>query len=168
MAARKKAAKKKAAKRKIVRKKVAKKKVVKRPRPRRRPVKKSLLPELGRPGKRPIRKPPAWAPVEFTVTIRADGSGVDGARPRTKRSRRDMVRWVNRSDTTFTLEFVNNLWPFEGNPCSIVVPAGGQSGWYRIESRPEEHGIIQYWYYATPAFDAAGTPPGDPVVDAGD
>ena len=156
MAARKKAAKKKAGK-----KKVAKKRPGPRKPPRKAPRKRPKR------GTHPPLKSTGWKPQEFTVILLADDQGPDQMVVKTSRNRRDIVRWVNQSSVTRTLTFKNSMWPFEGNPCDIVVPKGGQTGWYRIEKRPEEQGKFQYEYDSDPDFDPNG-PPGDPVVDAGD
>jgi hypothetical protein len=155
--------------RKQARRKTAKKAAKKRPKPRKPPKKAPRKPRKKAPRKpkpRTTTKPPEWVPREFTIILTPDDLGVDSA-PSTSRSRRDLVRWVNRGSVTRALTFKDSMWPFEGNPCDIVVPVGGQTGWYRIETRPEEHGKVVYDYSPDPPFDPNG-PPGDPVVDAGD
>lgn len=145
MAARKKARKgKKAAGKKAPRKAAARKK--------------------GMPKRRKKKK--VGPPREFIIHLLANDQGVDSS-PSPSRKRQDLVKWVNDSTRERRLRFNGGVWPFEGAPCDIIVPLHGQTGWYRVEKRANEHGVVAYSYSSTPPFDPGGAP-GDPVMDTGD
>ena len=120
-----------------------------------------------KPKKKPS-KPPASAPKpqEFIIRLMSNDQGVD-SQPRPSRKRRDLVNWVNESTVERRLTFDGGVWPFEGAPCAIVVPLDGETGWYRVEKRSGETGVVAYSYTSDPPF-APGAPPGDPVMDTGD
>ena len=116
------------------------------------------------------RPKPLWMPSRITISI-FPVTGQSGQmqyftspNPSAHRSTQDIVRWENQTGVDFRLTFKSGKWPFELPGQDILVPAGGNSGWFIMRRlTPENQQHVTCTYTAQPALDG---PPGDPAIDS--
>jgi len=111
--------------------------------------------------KRPVKRHKKPMPRKKTIHL-VDPTGPDAA-PHLSVSRKDQVRWQNKSSQTRTLTFT--VWIFTQAESSITIKPKKFSRWFTIA--PGTPYPATYPYAIDPEFPGAeGTPPDPPEVSA--
>ena len=111
-------------------------------------------------------------PKLVTVEIRVVNGSPQAPDVTLSRTRRDEVRWVNRTDREFLIEFLpeaatSGRCPLEGGCIQIPVLPNSETGYYQVADRADEHGKrIRFKYHSTKA--PLGGPPGEPGMTVED
>ena len=135
-------------------KRAAKPRTPRKPRKPRKPVK----PKAAKKPKKRKKPKSRKAPKKHTVIL-SPPSGPDHV-PHLSKSRKDKVRWRNEDSEDHELIFT--IWPFLQPQVTILVPAGGESEYFTIDSGA---GTRTYSYAISPPFANQG-PPDPPEVVA--